>query len=299
MVSPHDSLDQTNTYVYNLLKPDISPRYSHLYNPSFIKLISESCFNHGENIITYMSNGALGDLIHCLYVVKNNYIHTGQRGTVFLGPTFFTKNYVQTYNDIKDTIERQEYIYQLKLIGTNDIKHDQIINLDKFRHSPLLNRADWLMILTNLYNIPLLNMSWLRAEHSFKKQEKVLINRSTNRHIPNFPWKNIVSNLSCHFITQDINQYHHFPYKTQTILLDIKDFSNFVNEIGNCRLFIGNQSAPLAIAYALGKYCMGELHGTDTGQYMNLDKYNKFYWISSHSANLSEDLIKICSDHQS
>ena len=272
-------------YIYNLLSPDISPKFSHLYNSPLLKQIEQN-LNVSENV-SYLHSGALGDLIHCLYVIKVKYLLTGKRGNLYLKNGFFTRDVSQTYSDIKNIIEKQEYISQVCLYNNEHID----INLDIFRSSPSLYHIDWLTNLSQVFNIPLISMSWMKSFRSFKSNNKILINRSRNRQIANFPWEAIVKKNKCAYVTFNVDDYNAFPYKEDVELIKVENFSEMIEIIGNCKFFIGNQSAPLALSYALGKPCFGELYEPDAKLYTGLDKYNDFIWISNNNSNLNSSIL--------
>ena len=264
--------------VYNILNPG---KYSYIANSKLIKTI-----NNLETI-NYLNGGALGDLIHCLYVVKVIYLTIGKRGNIYLRQDFFhNRNVIDVYNDIKNIIEYQEYINKVDLYSSQNIN----INLDIFRNSSLLYQVDWLTNLSRTFNIPLLTTSWLKSPKDIKNY-KIVINRSLVRHVSHFPWDKIVNNNKCSFITFNVNDYQNFPFKDKVECLIVKNFDEMVDIISNCDFFIGNQSAPLAIAYALGKPCLGELKDPDTILYKNLNKYNEFIWISDNDKNLNPEIV--------
>ena len=53
------------------------------------------------------------------------------------------------------------------------------------------------------------------------------------------------------FIFYDKQQYDEFPLKDEVIPIEAKNLEHMIDIIGSCDKFIGNQSAPLAIAHSL------------------------------------------------
>lgn len=78
------------------------------------------------------------------------------------------------------------------------------------------------------------------------------------------------------FICSDITQYEHFPYYHRVELLHTDTLYKMCQEIAACNIFIGNQSAPLAIASAFGKKRIAELRkNPDAPHYEKDKKYHK------------------------
>lgn len=224
-----------------------------------------------------------------MYVVKVKYLLTGKKGNIFLKPGYFTRDIIQTYKDIKNILEKQEYVNEIELFESQNID----IDLNIFRFSPLLYRVDWLINLSTTFNIPLIPLSWIKYDKTFKTKysDKIVINRSCQRHISNFPWEKIVNNQSCSFISFNGADYSVFQFKEKVELIQVNTFDEMINVIGNCKFFIGNQSAPLSIAYSLGKPSLGELFSIDSNLYMGLDRYSEFIWITENNNNLNPDIL--------
>lgn len=274
---------------FQINKNQEDSKYSHLYsNNVLLKKIGE--ITHSENL-NYVNRGALGDLIHVLYVIRTIYLTTGKKGNLYInisaGSEF--RHGEETYKDIKNFIEYQEYINEFNIYRGNE-KID--INLDEWRSSNFLFKTDWLKLLSSFYNIPLINMSWTRYTTNEKYSDCIVINRSFYRHINNFPWENIVTKNKCVFVSFNMKDYEVFPYKNNVELINVTNFHEMAQIINSCKFFIGNQSMPLALAYSLNKPCLGELYGPESIFYSGLENYNENYnWISADSSYLDDNLL--------
>ena len=61
--------------------------------------------------------------------------------------------------------------------------------------------------------------------------------------------------------------------------------------INSCKFFVGNQSAPLAIAYSLFKPLLCEHN--DGKFYTNVKHYEHAYWFTSTQENINYKLLNI------
>jgi len=59
------------------------------------------------------------------------------------------------------------------------------------------------------------------------------------------------SDLEKVFICFDESQYQNFPFKNECRLLKVETLYDFFYNINNCKLFLGNQSGPMAWATSM------------------------------------------------
>jgi len=78
-----------------------------------------------------------------------------------------------------------------------------------------------------------------------------------------------VSNNPCIFVTCNIQEYEGFAWKDKVEVYHAKNLSEFAAAIACSRFYVGNQSAPSALAWALGKQCFIELYEPCAHMYMN------------------------------
>jgi len=280
-------------FVYDILDnriyseyDNIDILYNHLYDINNNKLIKKISTFFTSQTITYRNGGALGDLIHGIYVIKLNYYLTGLSGDLYINPTNF-RNKEAVYPDIYNMITSQIYINKFEIDYT-DIKGT--CNLDvAWGYVPTCN---WLSLLCYIHHLPLLNMKWLQFNTS-DNNKMIVINRSLRHNSDHFPWESIVKNNVCFFLTFDGTDYEQFAYKHLCTKLQVSNFDELMNVINNCHFYIGNQSAPLAIAYGLHKPCLAELYIHSSPYYKGLENYhNEYMWISDSQRNINDQVLK-------
>ena len=91
---------------------------------------------------------------------------------------------------------------------------------------------------------------------------------------------------NCEFVTNDQMEWDLFPYKDKAQLHLVKTISEMAIAINSGKLFIGNQSAPLAIASALDVPRVCELDYDPAPFYMGEEKYsNNIKWYLNDQVN--------------
>ena len=242
---------------------------------------------------SYLMGGMLGDFIHSLVVCKYNYEKFGEKADLYIAEAgdHFSNGLNQTYLELKDVIESQEWINSFGLYQYQHIE----TNLNLFRNSNLLYRTHWLGIYFNSFlpneKIPT-EYSWIDIPKLDKYKESLVINRSPNRYGPNIQpdtLEKIKSMLpdydSRFFICYNTAQYEAFELKNEFECIIVNDLFTFFQIIGSCKLFIGNQSAPFAMASAMNaprvlEIIRPEYHGTLDGvHYLEDSKYYKNFEI--------------------
>jgi hypothetical protein len=246
--------------------------------------------------INYLCGGKLGDFIHCLYVMMCKYTNTGVKGNIYItnntsyGGDFFTFNIEQTYKELYDVIIAQNYV------NTFEIYHNQRvdINLNNFRTYQHLSSQSWLQILSETFNAPLIEQPWITF-NTIDEQYKdtILIHQSTIRRLPRFIpiLEKIIKNNKCIFITCNIKEYNTFALKH---LINVHVKTNIYDmyvAINSCQFFVGNQSAPMVIAYSLFKPLLCEHN--DGKFYTNVKHYEHSYWFTNTQENINYNLLNI------
>jgi hypothetical protein len=250
--------------------------------------------NH--DILYYVSSGLLGDFINGLYIIKKNYELTNKKGVLRISNfknLEFRFPLVETYYELIPIISSQVYIEDFIIDDSANSIEDIIannpeiyINLSEWYKSPDLYKTHWLNIFTNYYSLQYISstVKWLEySNYSDKFKDFILIHN--NKGELNEFTLNILSKNNCVFITCNINEYNNSPYKNMVSSYYIcEDLFELFTAINSCKFFIGSQSSPLAIAYALGKRCLGELIGGDMFHYAGMEKYNEdFFWVSNNN----------------
>lgn len=204
-----------------------------------------------EKINNYLIGGKLGDFIHCLLVPSYMYDKTGIRANIYLDITGgWEREIEKTYEDLFGLMFAQEYINDFRIFKGENIDYD----LRKFRNSDLLYRSSWTQILLREECVGLWNYNWLKTDKFPNFENIVFINRSDK------PWNerlekeynNIIDNNECKFLTFDKKQYELFPLKHKIPCETYPTVGGLAYAINSCKQYVGNQSAPSAIAMALG-----------------------------------------------
>lgn len=224
----------------------------------------------------YVCGGMLGDLIHALVVIHDRWTLTGKKGELritdnsFYGGDLFAHEITETYVDLSPVICAQPYISKFV------VSHDRMpvrpeMNLNMWRQR--VNGNSWIDLLQVTYDIPFLNPSgpWMyvpRSQDELPTRGKIVIHRSTKRHNPHFPWDYITQHNDCIFVYNDPSEYEDFPYHDRVPGVHAPTFATLTQYIADARGFVGNQSAPAALAWALGKPIFVELFHVDKKPYM-------------------------------
>lgn len=274
--------DTKYTFIENFINNDLYSVVSKQY------LIEKNQLS--DNIIHYICGGALGDIIHCLYVIKSMYQLTGKRGQLSLINQWFTRPYEIMYKDTYKFILSQEYIHSYDIEPEKSLSTQLNYDLSSWRNSHLLFKTDWLSLLSDHYKLPLVKEPWIicpTVNHTYNN--KILIHRSSDplRYVNSFPWQNIVKKNECIFITCSQNEYDMFPYKTLVKHIIFNNYSEFASAIYNCKFYIGNQSSPLALATSFFKPCLAELSWGDEAHNRGFSNYNNnYFWISNTASKI-------------
>jgi hypothetical protein len=166
----------------------------------------------------------------------------------------------------------QKYIHYYKIYNGEPYN----IDLTMWRYIDNLNHNNWHYNYSRLYNVDWGKHKWIDVKHNLKWSNKVLINTSSYR------WPLLDFNLMYSkykddliFIASNKKDYDLFCENTSLPVeyYQIKDFEELCSAISSCKLFIGNLSAPLAIAHSVNvnRVC-GLFGGWDEPLNCNLDK---------------------------
>ena len=174
----------------------------------------------------------------------------------------------KTCKDLKNILLSQPYIESIEMVSHTNT--EDMINMTRHLEKAYFTRylrdfsLSWNEMLFNEYIqeklTPPREYTWLMPTAHVKKYEEYLIlNRSYNhawcekyynkllyeKYIFNSAFKKIG------FICYNETQYNMFPFNKNVELIQVKNLEEMINIIGICKLFIGNGSAPFAIASAL------------------------------------------------
>lgn len=212
--------------------------------------------------MNFLHSGDAGDLIYSLPAIKalkgadvlylnidNPNRCTLQDGSV----TLFTKEKIKTLVPLLEVIN---YIKEIK-IYTNEVIN---YNLDIFR-TFVLERTNICRAYLKALNLDenLRNETWLKINS--KPSEEVVISRSLRYRNPRVDWDKIYRFVvnRCAFVGTK-EEHKDFEEKIGKIkFLKANNLLQVAEYIAGCNIFIGNQSAPYAIAEGLKKNSIQEV----------------------------------------
>lgn len=245
--------------------------------------------------IQFCSGGKLGDFIHQLNVVRVICEKEEVVANLFIvdDGDVWAKGAEQAHAEMFEIIKEQWYINEFNFIG--GYPEGEYINLNTWRQGVANTHAQtgkydecWSEMLSHEYGykIPVKYEWMIGSMYDFNTKGKVVIHRSKHHHNDAFPWHKYVSKEKSIFVTTDIKEWEIFPYKEGTNLYLVKDITAMVNAIWSSVGFIGNQSAPFAIACALDKRRLCELDPDPAPFYVGEEKYsNNIKWFLNDQIN--------------
>lgn len=204
---------------------------------------------------TYAIGAKLGDFIHGLLVPSYIYHTTGEKAIVYLceeGCTF-TTGLENTYNELFPIMKDQDFVERFEIHKGQKVDYEVF----RFRGDPGLFRDSWPEIYFRIINAPVVpDFRWLSCKNP--TPNLTVVNRTVRQMSAATleTYQNLL-NGSETFLCSDLSQYEAFPIKIP-LFHCITLYEMFQN-IAGATLFIGNQSAPLALASALGIPRIAEL----------------------------------------
>jgi hypothetical protein len=220
--------------------------------------------------IKYVASGTLGDFIHQLSIINENFYKTGTKGYLYITDYFCMFNWgsVKTYHDTYEIISKQRYIHTYSMysrqrfmqsIFCTETPDSFDINLSSWRSDPqFFNSNPWSKTFEKSYNIEWGKHKWLDVPYDSKWKNCVLINTIDYRGtIENIDFLKVFEKYNkTHkilFICNSEKHYNHF-LSTYKIKIDCRYLSNFTEictAIRSCDLFVGALSLFLSIAHAV------------------------------------------------
>jgi glycosyltransferase involved in cell wall biosynthesis len=253
-------------------------------------------------MIRFLCSGRLGDFIHQLYSVKRICEERGEKAHIVvggdeIGEAFnFSKPTPEAVEDLKDLLYAQDYIQWIEAYsGQSEDSFDYFPS--RYRDCPLLWKSCWTSIHNDFFNFPseYNYSSWLKVDPDPSMKEKVVIHRARKANTQGYPdrctdiidWDHLIQNNECVFIGFETWQYDLFVQEISPESISKLEFIvydsilEFCRAIAGSKLFIGNQSSPLAMAQALDVPRLGELSNGDSVHYVGEEKYfPKMNWVS-------------------
>jgi len=259
--------------------------------------------------MNFVSGGQVGDLLHELYVVKricllqnvkaNLYIVDNSYNNYIYGCGDFTFDLNKTLNDLISLISFEKHINKIDILPKDF--NEEFINLNLWRKAgDVSDWKSWTYLLNQYFNINFdFNENYKFLDGGIIDERglnKIIIHHSDKRNNNLFNWSKILDvNDDIIFVTSNINEYNIFPYKNSKIkLLCASNIAEFASIIKGCKLFVGNQSMPLALASALDVPRIAILYHNSSMFYMNEHSYSKnISWFLSNDIKYNSKNIGI------
>ena len=229
--------------------------------------------------LNMISGGRLGDFVHQLYIPAIIYKENGIKTNLYMAEVgdIFSFGLHNTFNEIKEIILKQPYINKFQIYAGENID----VNLSQWRAGHI--GYCWTERLMGCYfgnysptvkNFQIIDN--IDKIECFK--DSLIINRSLERgrHGNKDVYIKNIENYKKekrYFLYTDINQYNAFPHKNLVQPICVKNIKNMFEIINSCSLFIGNLSAPMAVAYSLMKNIICEIGPMDWISYKDEIKY--------------------------
>lgn len=231
---------------------------------------------------TFLLGGRIGDLIHALWVAKN----TPGKHDLFitdrreLHSDGFALPLQQTYDELLPILQKQDWFNSLTIF---EDKHgyEEGKNLSMWRRYAY--SASWTQLLANTFNLTPNGDAWVKVDKHPVWAGNIIIHSSTNELRKGHHWDAVLSMYHgrCIFIG---NEDEYKLFNRQIPFYKPVDLMEFFTIINSCKFFIGNQSAPLAIAHSLGAPRLAMLNEIDKIHYVGEEKWhNNFYWIAKET----------------
>jgi hypothetical protein len=228
----------------------------------------------------------LGDLLHSLVLPKYAYEKMNLISNIFITEIndSFSTSLQQTYEEMKPVLQNQKFCNSFQILDTEKYPDWQktFINTQNFRKSQWLYKTTWSQLILNscLQSQPKVPNDFKILDLPFDEKFKnaLIINRRDGNHdrsdFTKKVYKDLISQFDeKYFICHNVEQYQDFFYKDLVEPLVIKDLYKTMVTINSSKLFVGNQTATLAMATIINVDRVGELfHKTlfrDDLHYMN------------------------------
>lgn len=239
-----------------------------------------------KSTVSILLCGRLGDFFYSLCVPSYLYKTFKIKSNIYLCEhgEKFRYGLQKTYKDLKNIMFAQKYVNNFKVYTDEEIDIDMTtwrkkgspdFNLFKSYRSQKLTWSEFFFKkylngqyppreLTNITTTKKRNeyADWLiinRVDRAtkgkpisyYKKQFTERLDRLDNKSRKDIYLKYINQSKNCGFIFYEKEQYDDFLLKQYVKPIKINSLEDMVNIIGSCNMFIGNQTAPLAIAHSL------------------------------------------------
>lgn len=228
--------------------------------------------------VSVLVGGKLGDLIHSLYVCQVLFKHYNRKSVIYMTDSVepFENGLKNTFMELYELVKMQPFCEDFKIWNGEPIE----ANTTLFRRSNLLYKTCWREIFNQNFNTPILTGNWLEY-HNPKIKERLVIARRYK-----LPLSENAKNVYLNYINQfkeivflgSQHDYDLFDLKHHCKLIIPYSIDDWFINIKTARLFMGNQSSPLAMALSLDVNIVAELFPTniiDYIHYVGEEKYTQ------------------------
>ncbi len=238
--------------------------------------------------MNFLLGGRLGDLIHVLWVAKNtpgkhDFYITDRRD---LHSDGFQLSLPETVDELLPILSLQTWFNSLSIydnqveFGENQTGDN--VNLSMWRR--YVYSAPWTRLLSNTFGPAPNGEPWINVPRIPGWQDDIVVHCSAHTFRRGDHWNIIMENYSGHVFVGNEAEYDLFGFKIP-FHKPATLFEHF-KIINSCKFFVGNQSAPLAMAHALGKGRLGMLNEGDKAAYIGEEEWHKnFYWMAKENHN--------------
>ena len=204
--------------------------------------------------ITYAGGGMLGDFIHQLSVVQENFLTTGRKGRVYVSNRHesFRFGVERAHADLSPILSGQDYVESFHPHADESFD----VDLGAWRQSPLLFRADWRTVFETTYTVPWGAHKWLTLPENEEYANAILV--GTKKWQPAADWEFLRHLPGALFVTDNQEELDHLQAAARRNLSTklLPNLYELYRAIHSCRLFVGALSAPLAAAMAAHRPCV-------------------------------------------
>lgn len=248
----------------------------------------------------FISGGMMGDFIHQLQACKNICMRDGVMANLYIcdghDGDVWRYGIQKAYEDLLPLLKHQFYINKFEILVDKNLLDPYCYNLNEWRKVVATTHAEtgkydtcWTDLMAKIYNYEHMLgtytfQNWIESPTSYSTKGAIVIHRSVRHH--NAPldfWHKVFCNnpnKKFVFVTTNVAEYNDFEYKSRCSAICVKDIAQLAELIAGCKLFIGNQSAPFALACALDVPRLCELDPDPAPFYMGEEKYSSnMNWV--------------------
>ena len=244
----------------------------------------------------------LGDMLHTLTLSKYLYLQDGTKSNFFhleRAGHKYAVPFEQFHDELKRVLSYQEYFNSFKRYDASTDEFEY--NIHHWVYGPYVYKNAFADIMIKSfvgenYTLPH-NLKVVDMPINPKYTNALVINRKTDARpemslFAEKVYMDIISQFEeKYFIFNQERQYDDFKFKHLVEPLFVPDLFDMMSIIQGCKLFVGNQSAPLAMASVMNANRVGELwyqslfrdenhYSMDADRYDNAEFFDNLSYIT-------------------